>query len=174
MLDATFFRRIAWRAILLTAPLVLGSAGCGQQKYQKVTVEGAVTYNGKNVTNGDIRFIPTEASQGPTAGGDIIDGRYKIVNKGGVALGTHRVVLRAFIIEGVGSASPEMSGEGDLLAAGPEKRQAPKKLSLPVYEVEGRPQFLPPVYNRKSPLTVTVTGDENPQIEDFNMKSDDE
>lgn len=147
--------------------------GCQQGKYEKVVIEGDVTYNGKKVVNGDIRFVPTKSAQGPPAGADIIDGRYEVVNKGGVPVGTHRVVLRAFIIEGVGSAAGEMPGGGDLVAGPKAQRQPREKLSLPVYEIEGRPQFLPPQYNRDSPLTVTVTGDENPQIEHFNMKATD-
>ncbi len=151
---------------------VIALTGCDRNgRWEKVIVEGDVTYDGNKVLNGDIRFIPTSASMGPTAGAEIIDGHFRLTNKGGVPVGTHRVALRAFIIDGIGSASGE--GEsGDLLAGPRVKKKKREKPSIPIYMVEGRPQFLPPIYNKKSPLTVEITGKDNPQIENFNMRSE--
>jgi hypothetical protein len=155
---------------MLLISLVVAIVGCGKKsRWEKVVLEGEVTFDGNKVTNGDIRFIPAHSSMGPTAGADIVDGHYRVTNKGGVPVGKHRVVLRAFIIEGVGSASGDEE-VGDLLG-GPAPRRSRSKPPIPVYQVEGRPQFLPPAYNSQSPLTVEVTGEENPQKEDFNMKS---
>ena len=159
-------------ALLLS---LLGAAalpGCGEGgRLSKVIVEGSASYDGKKITNGDIRFIPAQASMGPVAGAEIVDGRYRLTNRGGVPVGKHQVVLRAFIIEGVGSASPEANPEGLDGRPAPRNRSAHKP-PIPIYMVEGRPQFLPPQYNSKSALIVEITGDSNPQTEDFNMRSE--
>jgi hypothetical protein len=171
---------VVWRRNFCPQALALAAlcgvsvalVGCGKGgPWQKVIVEGEATYNGNKVLNGDIRFVPIGASGGSTVGADIVDGRFRVSNKGGVAVGTHLVVLRAFIIDGVGSASFDTNGD-DLL--GEEEPKTEKRLHqtpIPVYMVEGRPQFLPPIYNTKSPLKVKITGEANPQIEDFRMTS---
>ncbi|RIK87439.1 MAG: hypothetical protein DCC67_01865 [Planctomycetota bacterium] len=148
----------------LGAIALLAAAGCSG-KSQSVPVEGTVTFNGKKVVNGDIRLEPEAGTPGVASTAPIVDGKYHIGQKGGVPIGTHRVILRAFIIEGVGAAA-EGAAEGDLLAAGGR----PQKTSLPVYRFEGREQFLPPEYNARPGLIITVTGEQNPQIEDFNLR----
>lgn len=149
-----------------------GLVGCNQEggTWQKVVVEGVATFDGKKVMNGDIRFIPTVASVGPTVGAEIVEGRYRVTNKGGVPVGTHRVMLRAFDIEGVGHSSGDARG-GDLFGSTQPKLVKHSKPSIPVYVVEGYAQFLPPTYNAITGVKIEVTGNDNPQIEDFNMAS---
>lgn len=149
-------------AVALASLLLVG--GCGS-KVENVPVEGTVTFNGKKVVNGDIRLVPETGTIGAAASAPIVDGKFQISNKGGVPLGVHRVILRAFIVEGVGAAAG--NAQGDLLTV---NLGSGERLSMPVYRFEGRPQFLPPEYNERAGLTISVTGDQNPQVENFNLR----
>jgi hypothetical protein len=149
-------------AVALT--LIAFAMGCGE-KLNKVPVQGIVTFNGKKVLNGDIRFMPEEGVIGTALVAPIVNGEFHANSKGGLSLGEHRVILRAFIIEDVGAAAA--GGDGDLLDPGTRN---PRNMSVPVYMFEGREQFLPPEYNARAGLTINVTGEQNPQIEDFNLR----
>ncbi len=146
----------------MTAMLLAG--GCGGQ-VENVPVEGTVTFNGKKVINGDIRLVPEAGTTGAAASAPIVDGKYRISNKGGVPLGEHRVILRAFIVEDLGAAAGD--SQGDLLTKQPRSGGRP---SVRTYRFEGREQFLPPEYNAQAGLTIEVTGEQNPQVEDFNLR----
>lgn len=149
-------------AVALT--LITFAMGCGE-KLNKVPVQGIVTFNGKKVLNGDIRFMPEEGVKGTALVAPIVNGEFHANNKGGLSLGEHRVILRAFIIEDVGAAAA--GANGDLISTDTKN---PQKLSMPIYRFEGREQFLPPEYNARAGLTINVTGEQNPQIEDFNLR----
>lgn len=153
---------------VVNTPIVIATlflmSGCGGT--QNVPVEGTVTFNGKKVVNGDIRLMPVAGTAGAAASAPIVDGRFRIENKGGVPIGTHRVVLRAFIVEGAGAAAGG-SAEDDLLTLGAKSSAKPR---MPVYRFEGREQFLPPEYNARAGLTIDVTGEQNPQVEHFNLR----
>jgi hypothetical protein len=43
------------------------------------SVSGTVSYDGRPVDRGSIAFLPADGA-GPTAGGDIVDGRYSVSN----------------------------------------------------------------------------------------------
>ena len=150
---------------LIALLLLAHTSGCGRNE-SVVVVEGAVRYAGERVMNGDIRFYPIEGTQGPTVGAPIVAGQYQAVNKGGVSIGTHRIVIRAFVLENVGPVSGQTAG-GDLLASvSPNRRSKPP---MPLYAAEGREQFIPGKYNVQSELTVEVTGDTNPQTINFDL-----
>ena len=150
---------------LIVLLLIVHTGGCGRNE-SVVVVEGAVSYAGQRVMNGDIRFYPIEGTLGAAAGAPIVDGHYQAVNKGGVSVGKHRIVIRAFVLEDVGPVSGQPAG-GDLLApASPGPNAKPR---MPVYAVEGRKQFIPGKYNAQSELTAEVTGESNPQTIDFDL-----
>lgn len=151
---------------LLTIVALFVLAGCSNQGLDKVTVVGEATYDGHLIVNGDILFEPLPGTKGPSASAPIVNGRYEAKYKGGVPVGEHRVVLQAFILENIG---PAAVSAGDMLSG--VERRTESKPSIPTYRFGGRDQFLPPVYNQRSPLTVHITGEENPQVEDFHMKS---
>lgn len=152
----------AW--LCCAAVALLG--GCGQA-LDKAVVQGQVTFNGKKVLNGDIRFVPEAGTSGGSATAPIVDGEYRVTNKGGVPVGSHRVILRAFVLEDVGSA---LGGEGggDLMETAAARPKS--KPSMPVYRFEGRLQFLPPEYNERAGLVIEVLGDTSPQIENFHLR----
>lgn len=58
--------------------------GCGNS--QLATVEGTVTFDNQPVEQGSIIFEPADGV-GPTAGGDIVNGRYRLAGEQGVAPG---------------------------------------------------------------------------------------
>jgi hypothetical protein len=72
-------------------------AGCGGDRGpERAVVSGIVTFRGKPVRDGTVRFVPTAGSNVPTAGASIADGRYKADGHGGVPVGTHKIQVEAF------------------------------------------------------------------------------
>ena len=138
---------IAWAttAVALSALLV---NGCRRSdSLSRSIVSGSVTFEGKPLKTGEIRFTPCGNTQGPSAGANIVDGRYVVEYKGGVVLGTQRVEIMAFRSATPESMPPEIMYE----------------------EGMGRVQFLPDRYNRQSELKVEVTA-EGPNEFNFDLK----
>jgi hypothetical protein len=85
-----------------TSLLIFGLAismlfGCGRTStLEMVGVGGSVTYQGKPIPEGEIRFMPQEGTKGPVSTAIIQDGRYEVKARGGVPAGAHRVEIRAF------------------------------------------------------------------------------
>ena len=50
-------------------------AGCGSGP-PLGTVSGRITLDGQPIAQGNLQFVPQDASQGPTTGTPIVDGRY--------------------------------------------------------------------------------------------------
>jgi hypothetical protein len=145
------------------------AGGCGNPS-DKVIVAGRVTFDGKAVTNGDIRFFPAQGGTGRVSGAPIMNGVYEANYQGGVPVGTHRVEIRAFVLEGVGPAAGLVTGSVDITTKA-SQASASGKLPIPVYVVEGRQQFLPPKYNARSELEVTITGENDHHTQDFELTS---
>jgi hypothetical protein len=55
--------------------LLAAAAGCGDGKGKKYDVSGAVSYDGQDVADGDIVFVPEDKTVSPE-GGKIKDGKY--------------------------------------------------------------------------------------------------
>ncbi len=160
---------LKWHRCLLSLSVLavlVATAGCGGVD-GKAVVEGTASYAGHRIINGDIRFVPAEGGVGAASSAPIVDGVYQIVNKGGVPAGRHKVFVRAFMLEGIGSSYGNGAGE-DLLSGQGGTTTEPSK--LPIHFFEGRPQFIPPKYNATTTLTAEVTGEENPQIIDFALE----
>lgn len=76
----------------LIAACLLPWAGCAEKNADvRGAVRGFVTFEGTPVAKGLIVFEPTAGTRGPSAGGDIVDGRYQIATPVGPAIGTHVV-----------------------------------------------------------------------------------
>lgn len=121
---------------LLLILCCLSAAGCRRSGPERAIVTGAVTYQGKPLPEGQIRFVPAPGTHAPTAGAFVIDGRYTADGKGGVPVGTHKVMIEAYRL--VGPTQPT-----DLPGQAPET--AP-----------GRQQILPSKYNAKTELEITI------------------
>lgn len=117
----------------------LWTAGCGSESaIDRVPVEGTVTFNGSPVKNGQIRFYPIEGTPGPVAGSPIVEGKYSVVNKGGVPIGKHRVVIEGY-------EAPAAGADADA----------------------GSIQYLPDKFNRQSTLTSEIAAGEPVVVRDF-------
>ncbi len=112
--------------------------GCGDRGLpERVVVSGTVTFNGKPVPEGLIRFVPGPTSMVPVTGARIKDGAYKADKKGGVPIGTHKIE-----IEALRSVDPNPSQPADTNV-------------LHSSEMWLR-QYIPAKYNRLSQLEITI------------------
>lgn len=157
--------------LLISASLLsICVIGCSKRGgLEKITVVGEVTYDGHKVLNGSIRFVPQTGTAGPVSTAPIVNGQYEAKYKGGVPVGSHRVVLQALVLEEIGSIDGGGGDGGDMLSGLPRKKRV--KLPIPAYWHNGVKQFLPPKFNQDSKLTVTITGEGSTQAEDFHIKS---
>jgi hypothetical protein len=128
---------------LIAAALAM-CPGCGSNRN---TIEGAVTFDGQPVERGSITFEPA-SGEGPSAGGTIQNGRYKI-DADGITPGEMVVRISA------------ARSTGKKVEAGP-----PEPPGTMVDEV--RP-YIPANYNERSVLTVQVKPGKTTQ--DFALKS---
>lgn len=100
-------------ALALTGLLIL--AGCGgKQGLERYSISGTVTFDGKNVPNGYLRFIPDkkQGNKGPGCSAAIIDGQFKTLAGQGTIGGPHLVK-----ISGADGISYETEN-GDVIAGG--------------------------------------------------------
>lgn len=134
-------------SLVLGGTLLTVALGCSDGRLEKVVLHGAVTYEGKPLPHGQIRFIPLEGTQGPISGGVIADGNYVANGKGGVPLGKHRVEIRAYRPTN-GRASAAFQAEGGATE-----------------------QYLPGRYNGGSILTAEVTSESGSKSIDFDLDS---
>lgn len=136
-------------SVIATSLLALAAAmGCGKSSgLDKVVVSGQVTLDGQPISNGEIRFIPTQGTIGPISGGPIKDGAYVAKGKGGVPLGNHRVEIQAY--------RANAKSQGQAGAAGNEGGAAE--------------QYLDKRYNEQTTLTATI--DAETTTKDFPLTS---
>lgn len=88
---------------LIFAPFFLGGCG-GDRGPERVVASGTVTYLGKPIPFGRIRFVPVAGSDLPCTAATIVDGFYKCSLHGGVPVGTHNVQIEAY------TKGPDSSG----------------------------------------------------------------
>ncbi len=132
---------------LLASLALLLLVGCGGGGLEKVRVEGAVTFDGKPIENGDILFNPVDGTEGPISGGPIVDGRYAVTNKGGVPVGTHEVRIRGYLVD---------EAARQALAADPDA-------------MVGRIQYVPEQYNEQTTLRITIDSGSGTVEKDFDL-----
>jgi hypothetical protein len=129
--------------ILLIAFVCVG-CGSGQRS---VHVSGDVSYKGQAVEEGEIAFVPLVPTPGPAASAAIRAGHYDIPAKDNLlAGGTYSVEVRGL-------------------------RKARRKLADPLNPagpaLEVQENYIPPEYNVRSRLKVTVATDASEQRLDF-------
>jgi hypothetical protein len=132
---------------LLTTALLTGCRRSDDLEVSKVT--GTVTYQGKPIPDGEVRFVPTGQTKGPASAGTIRDGKYEVVARGGVPVGTHRVEVRAFRVKVDPRAAQDLPG---MAAGGPKE------------------QYLPAKFNDASNRTITVESGQKTATKDFDLK----
>lgn len=99
-----------WLPIVVALAAVIDLAGCSSRP-TTVVVSGTVTYEGRPLENGEIRFLPQAGTAAPTNGSRVVNGRYAVVARGGLLPGTYRVEIESRATAGNEPAMPE-AGEG--------------------------------------------------------------
>lgn len=123
--------------------LLVTLSGCSDGTMDKAELTGTILYDGQPIPRGNIRFIPINNTKGPTSGATITDGKYHVMNKGGVPLGEHKVTVTAF--RKIANMPEHLKAEG------------------------GLKQYLPQKHHKKSQLKVTITEDKETWVQDFKL-----
>lgn len=130
------------RAILLTS--MAAALGCGSgTPANRGSVHGMVTVDGQPAKAGAISFSPKDGMS-PTAGGEIVEGRYKV----DVPLGLSAVAVRV----------PKVTGQKKLY-------DTPDSPVQPIMT-----ESLPAKYNDETELTLDVKVGDNEQNYDLKTK----
>ncbi len=111
-------------------------AGCDSS--DRSSVQGTVTLDGQPLEKGSINFMPLPGTKSPTAGAQIVDGKFSIPAKGGTFTGKFRVEITASRPSGKKIPSP-MTGE----------------------MMDATEQYLPAKYNKQSELQADITDGAN-------------
>ncbi|MBN2292516.1 MAG: hypothetical protein JXM70_08835 [Pirellulales bacterium] len=123
---------------------LLALIGCGGAD-NRAGVSGKVLLDGRPVAKGTISFIPVEGTEGPTSGGDIINGEYAVTSDKGVAVGKNRVIIRSVVKSG-------------------------RKINMGNGDVDDEwVQMIPARYNKQSDLICIIQAGSNQQ--DFELQS---
>ena len=135
-----------WMSCQIALALFLSCGGCGSGRYEfeTVPVEGVVTLNGEPLPDALVTFLPENGR--PASGRTDDSGRYELVyleGKPGALPGKHKVSI---------STAVEPDSDSD----DPDKQK-------------GRPEIVPPVYNRDSQLEAVVSLDEQQSL-DFDLE----
>ncbi|MBU4273365.1 MAG: hypothetical protein KKA28_16015 [Planctomycetes bacterium] len=147
-------RRLLALAIYGTMLALAGGCG-GDSGPPRAVVSGTITYQGKPVETGEIRFIPTKGSKGPMSFAPIIDGKYRVAVRGGAVVGAARVEIFGYRPDPNYKVPPvDQEGPG---IGGPRRVEPPKT------------QFLPAKYNSQSELETTIEGGSGEITRDFTL-----
>jgi hypothetical protein len=145
---SVFARRVCFTMIAGSALAMPVLTGCGTNGPQRAAVSGAVTYRGKPVALGQIRFVPKPGTEAPVSGAEIHDGKYEVL-KGGVPVGTHRVEI-------LGHRSLQPGVDPAQAIGGPNLGPAME-------------QYIPPKYNAATQLEMTIAPGSGKITKDFNL-----
>ncbi|MBA4032105.1 MAG: hypothetical protein C0478_14610 [Planctomyces sp.] len=121
--------------------LIATGCGSGALPFQLASVKGTVTYKGKPLEKGLIRFLPdTEVVDGQVAGkmafSNISQGSYSIPAERGATVGKNRVEIVGY-------------------------RETGKTTQVETAIIKEEVQFLPEKYNTSSTLSANITPGEN-------------
>lgn len=94
-----------WYGIVFV--LLLGLTGCGKGGVGRFELSGKITYGGKAVPQGYLRFVPDtkKGNHGPGATATIIDGQYKTLSNLGTVGGPH--IVHIVGTDGISYKTPE-------------------------------------------------------------------
>lgn len=111
----------------------LALAGCGGGGLDTVAVDGTVTYDGKPLEIGVVRFVPVDAEGGMLATGNLQPGGKFVLstrNSDGVLKGDYKVTVESFLIDESVPEKDKELGIGGKTSAIPEKYSDPEKSGL--------------------------------------------
>ncbi len=121
--------------LMVFAVYAAACSGCGNASSRQA-IEGTVTLDGQPLEKGQVTFAPQMGTGGPTAGADIVGGKFAIPASSGPFAGKFRVEITASRLSG--------------------KKVADRFTGKPVDSYE---QFIPHRYNRGSQLEADVKAD---------------
>lgn len=129
-----------WTLLLLAGFTV----GCAEdpQGPERAAVSGTVRLNGAPLSQGIIRFVPTDGTQGPKVSLPIQDGQFAADTDHGPVAGTNRVEIQSTDDGGLAMDDEE---------AVEELRRKPRKLNVVT---------IPPIYNTQSQLKEQLLTDQ--------------
>jgi hypothetical protein len=128
---------------LIALSCLLTAVGCGRgDGLTRVVVSGSVSLDGTPVEDGQIRYVPVEATAGPVTIAPIQQGKYVCDARGGVPVGKHKV---------------------EILVWDPKVQQPKGPGGDP------RPQWAPPKYNKNSELTADIAEGDGTLTKDFKL-----
>lgn len=116
--------------MLLALNLSLCGCGSGDQGPRRAKLFGTVELDGEQLSNGKLLLLPLESGAGQPSGADVVNGKYVVINKGGVIPGKYRVEITAL-------------------------RELPDVAPPDGVDVATE-QYIPEKFNGKSELTLTV------------------
>ncbi len=88
---------VVWRWVFAGAWASLLACGCTPHTaVPRATVSGNVTVDHQPLEVGSIAFYPVEGTRGPSTGGNIQNGKYRIGLEKGVVVGRNRVEIQGF------------------------------------------------------------------------------
>ena len=125
-LPASMLPLLAWMAVCL------GAAGCGGGGLDTVAVSGTVTFDGKPLENGIVRFVPV-GKDGLLATGQLrTGGQFTLATKGtdGAMIGEYKVSVQSAIIDADVPEKDRELGIGGKQSAIPEKYNNPDSSGL--------------------------------------------
>lgn len=132
-------------SVLICAVSLSLIVGCGRPSGpRRVAVRGAILFDNQPLRAGRIKFTPIETSKGPTAVATVTDGFYDFDVRTGPVVGKHKVQIESIVQPGF-----ELDDEA---AYARKAAEQPAKSVLP-------PQPIPPEFNERTTLTVTVSPD---------------
>lgn len=117
---------------LMGAVAIVAAWGCAAGVWAEL--EGAVVVAGKAVSEGSIVLVPLAGTKGPSAGGIIAAGRYRLTGREGVRPGRFQVQLSA------------VRKTGRMI----------ENAASPGTQIEEAANIIPPSYGQKSTLEVEI------------------
>jgi hypothetical protein len=79
--------------LVLGAPVILLSSGCGDASGGRCAISGTVHFQGKPLDQGNITFIPISSTLATQSGTSIINGTYAIPKMQGLIPGRYKVSI---------------------------------------------------------------------------------
>jgi hypothetical protein len=145
-------RFISWSSVLgaHVTLLLLVAGGC--KEATTIEVRGTVALDGIPLQAGEIEFAPAKETVGPVAGATIEQGRYRIppVAQGLKAGGVYEVSIISMV-------------PGKQMVADPNEPSGKRALLI---------NTIPDRYNVHTELEVTISGQKQRNVFDFNLTSD--
>ena len=128
--NLTMYRSVLWNVALAGGLLML--CGCNAEDIDRVTVSGTVNLDGAPLADGYITLTPQGA--GPSAGAEIVDGRFVFPLAGGPSPGSYKVGIVSYQPTGRQIADMDNPGQmtDELKAVIPDRYNKASELEIVV------------------------------------------